>query len=110
MPLKRVVKLDTEPIAAGGFKDLNYSPEIDLKLKQIQVVEITASDYANVFLTLYLGAEPIFSPDVNASVLKFDNPNLPIFDLDHRKGEKLITRVSNIAGAARRLILHLIYE
>jgi hypothetical protein len=104
------VKLDTESIPAGGYKDLNYSPEVDLKLKQIQVVEITAGDYNNIFLTLYLAGDPIFQPDVNASILKFDNPNLPVFDLDHVKGDKLITRVTNIAAAARRLIIHLIYE
>jgi hypothetical protein len=110
MPLKRIVKLDTGSIAAGGFVDLNYAPEVDLKLKRIQVIEITAGDYANIFLTLYLAGEPIFQPDVNASVLKFDNPNLPTFDRDHAKGDKLITRVSNIAGATRRLIIHLVYE
>jgi len=110
MPLRRVVKLDTGSIAAGGFKDLDYAPEVNLRLKRIQAVEVAAGDYANVFLTLYMGDQPIFSPDAALAVLKFDHPQPLIFDLVHVAGVKLITRVTNTAGAARRVILHLIYE
>jgi hypothetical protein len=110
MALNRVVKLDTDTIPAGGYKDLKYSPEVDLTLKQIQAVEVTAGDYVNVFTSLYLGDNPIFRPDAALAILKFDHPNPLNFDLRHNKGVDLNFRVTNTATAARRVIFHLIYE
>ena len=110
MTLRRIVKLDTGSISAGGFVDLTYAPEVDLKLKRIQVVETTANAYSVIFLTFYIGDVPYFFPDVCAAVLRFDHPQPIVFDLAHAKGVVVKFRVTNADTAARRLLIHLIYE
>ena len=110
MTLRRIVKLDSGSISAGGFVDLTYAPEVDLKLKRIQVVETTAGTYSLLFLTFYIGDVPYFFPDANAALFRFDHPQPVIFDLAHAKGVVLKFRVTNADTTARRLLIHLIYE
>jgi len=110
MTLRRIVRLDTGSISAGGFVDVTYAPEVDLKLKYIEVVETTAAAYGLVFLTFYIGDVPYFFPDVSAALFRFDVPNPIVFDLAHAKGVILKLRVTNADTAARRLLIHLIYE
>ena len=110
MTLRRIVRLDTGSISAGGFVDLTYAPEVDLKLKRIQVVETTAGAYSLLFLTFYVGDVPYFFPDACSAILRFDHPQPIVFDLAHPKGVVLKFRVTNADTAARRLLIHLIYE
>ena len=110
MTLRRIVKLDTGSIPAGGFVDLTYAPEVDLKLKRIQVVETTAGAYSLVFMTFYIGDVPYFFPDVSSALFRFDHPQPIVFDLAHAKGVVVKFRVTNADTAARRLLIHLIYE
>ena len=110
MTLKRIVKLDTGSISAGSFVDLVYAPEVDLKLKRIEVVETTAGAYSLLFLTFYIGDVPFFFPDASAALFQPLDASPIIFDLAHPKGVYLKIRVTNSDSAARRLIIHLIYE
>jgi hypothetical protein len=110
LTLRRIVKLDTGPISAGGFVDLVYAPEVDLKLKRIEVVETTVGAYSLIFLTFYIGDVPYFFPDVSAAIFQPLDPSPVIFDLAHNKGVYLKIRVTNADTATRRLIIHLIYE
>ena len=110
MTLKRIVKLDTGSISAGGFVDLVYAPEVDLKLKRIVVVETTAGAYGLLFLTFYIGDVPFFFPDVSAALFQPRDLSPIVFDLAHPKGVYLKVRVTNADSAARRLLIHLIYE
>jgi hypothetical protein len=110
LTLKRIVRLDTGPISAGGFVDLTYAPEVDLKLKRIEVVETTAGAYNLLFLTFYIGDVPFFFPDASAALFQPLDPSPIIFDLAHNKGVYLKIRVTNSDTATRRLIIHLIYE
>ena len=110
MTLKRIVKLDTGSISAGGFVDLVYAPEVDLKLKRIECVETTAGAYSLIFLTFYIGDVPYFFPDASAALFQPLDPTPVVFDLAHPKGVYLKIRVTNADTAARRLIIHLIYE
>lgn len=110
MALKRVVRLDTGNVAAGSFVDLTYAPEVTMRLKRMVVVETTAGAYSLLFLTFYLGDNPIFRPEVSAALFA---PNVPVpvvFDLEHKEGVKLSMRVTNADTATRRLLVHLIYE
>jgi len=108
--LKRIVKLDTGSLSAGSFIDLVYAPEVDLKLKRIEVVETTAGAYSLLFLTFYMGDVPFFFPDVSAALFQPLKPSLIVFDIAHPKGVYLKIRVTNADSAARRLVIHLIYE
>ena len=110
MTLKRIVKLDTGSISAGGFVDLVYAPEVDLKLKRIECVETTAGAYSLIFLTFYIGDVPYFFPDASAALFQPLDPTPVVFDLAHPKGVYLKIRVTNADTVARRLIIHLIYE
>ena len=110
MTIRRIVRLDTGSVSAGGFVDLTYAPEVDLKLKTIRVVETAAGAYSLVFLTFYIGDVPYFFPDASAALFKFDVPQAIVFDLAHAKGVILKIRVTNADTAARRLLIHLIYE
>jgi hypothetical protein len=110
LTLKRIVKLDTGPISAGGFVDIVYAPEVDLKLKRIECVETTAGAYSLIFLTFYIGDVPFFFPDASAALFQPLDPSPIIFDLAHPKGVYLRIRVTNSDTAARRLLVHLIYE
>ncbi len=110
MTLKRIVTLDTGSISAGGFVDVWYAPEVNLKLKRVIVVETTANATSLIFMTFYLGDVPFFFPNVNANLLRHDVPVPIIFDLTHSAGVKLTMRVTNSDSAARRLLIHLIYE
>ena len=110
MTLKRVVKLDTGSLSAGSFVDLVYAPEVDLKLKRIEVVETTANALNLLFMTFYLVDVPFFFPDVSAALFQPLDPSPIVFDLAHNKGVYLKIRVTNSDTAARRLIIHLIYE
>ena len=110
MTLKRIVKLDTGSISAGGFVDLVYAPEVDLKLKRIVVVETTAGAYSLLFLTFYIGDVPFFFPDASAALFQPRELSPIVFDLAHNKGVYLKIRVTNADSAARRLVIHLIYE
>jgi hypothetical protein len=108
--LRRVVKLDTGSLSAGSFVDLVYAPEVDLKLKRVEVVETTAGAYSLLFLTFYIGDVPYFFPDVSAALFQPLDPSPITFDLAHPKGVYLKIRVTNADSAARRLLVHLIYE
>jgi len=108
--LRRIVRLDTGSVSAGGFVDLTYAPEVDLKLRTIRVVETTAGAYSLVFLTFYVGDVPYFFPDASAAVFRFDVPQAVVFDLVHPKGVILKIRVTNADSAVRRLLVHLVYE
>ena len=110
MALRRVVKLDTGSLSAGSFIDLVYAPEVDLKLKRIECVETTAGAYSLIFLTFYIGDVPYFFPDVSAALFQPLDPSPIVFDLAHPKGVYLKVRVTNADSAARRLLIHLIYE
>jgi hypothetical protein len=108
--LKRIVKLDTGSLSAGSFVDLVYAPEVDLKLKRIEVVETTANALNLLFMTFYLGDVPFFFPDVSAALFQPLDAYPIIFDLAHNKGVYLKIRVTNSDTTTRRLIIHLIYE
>jgi len=108
--LKRIVKLDTGSLSAGSFIDLVYAPEVDLKLKRIECVETTAGAYSLIFLTFYIGDVPYFFPDTSAALFQPLDPSPVVFDLAHPKGVYLKVRVTNADSAARRLLIHLIYE
>ena len=110
MTLKRIVKLDTGSLGAGGFVDLVYAPEVDLKLKRIEVVETTANAFNLLFMTFYLGDVPFFFPDVSAALFQPLDAYPIIFDLAHPKGVYLKIRVTNADSTTRRLVIHLIYE
>ena len=109
MTLKRIVKLDTGSLSAGSFTDLTYAPEVDLKLKRIEVVETTAN-LNLLFLTFYIGDAPYFFPDVSAALFQPLDAMPIIFDLAHPKGVYLKIRVTNSDTTTRRLLIHLIYE
>jgi len=108
--LKRIVKLDTGSLSAGSFVDLVYAPEVDLKLKRIEVVETTANAFNMLFMTFYLGDVPFFFPDVSAALFQPLDAYPIIFDLAHPKGVYLKIRVTNTDSTTRRLVIHLIYE
>jgi hypothetical protein len=108
--LKRIVKLDTGSLSAGSFTDLTYAPEVDLKLKRIEVVETTANALGLLFMTLYIGDVPFFFPDVSAVLFQPLDAMPIIFDLAHPKGVYLKIRVTNSDTSTRRLLIHLIYE
>ena len=110
MTLRRIARLDTGSISAGGFVDVTYAPEVDLKLKTIRVVETTADAYNLVFLTFYIGDVPYFFPDVSAAIFRYNNPEPIVLDLAHAKGVILKIRVTNADAVARRLLIHLVYE
>ena len=110
MTLKRIVKLDTGSLSAGSFVDLVYAPEVDLKLKRIEVVETTANAFNMLFMTFYLGDVPFFFPDVSAALFQPLDAYPIIFDLAHPKGVYLKIRVTNTDSTTRRLVIHLIYE
>jgi hypothetical protein len=108
--LKRVVTLDTGSIPAGGFVDVWYAPEVNLRLKRIIVVETTADATNLIFMTFYLGDVPFFFPNISASLLRHDVPVPIVFDLTHPAGVKLTMRITNSDSAARRVLIHLVYE
>ncbi len=110
MVLKRIVTLDTGSISAGSFVDVWYAPEVNLKLKRVIVVETTANATSLVFMTFYMGDVPFFFPNVSATLFGHDVPEPIIFDLTHSAGVKLTMRVTNTDSAARRLLIHLVYE
>jgi hypothetical protein len=110
MVLKRIAVKDTGSIPAGGYVDIDYAPEINLRLKRIIAVETTANALSLLFTTFYIGDVPYFFP--NASLKLFDpvNPVPIIFDLAHPAGVKLIMRITNNDTAARRVLIHFVYE
>lgn len=110
MTLKRIVALDTGSLSAGSFTDLTYAPEVDLKLKRIEVVETTANAPSLLFMTFYVGDVPFFFPNVSAALFQPLDASPIIFDLVHSKGVYLKIRVTNSDSTTRRLIIHLIYE
>ena len=110
MALKRIVKIDTGSISAGGFVDISYAPEVDLRLKKIRIVEASGNTIYNVTMTLRMGDKPYVDPDVSASLFVGDYDKLMTLDIDHPAGVKLSSRVTNSESAARRLFIHLIYE
>jgi hypothetical protein len=110
MVLKRIVVKDTGTISPGSFADIDYAPEVSLRLKRIIAVETTANALSLLFATFYIGDAPYFFP--NASLKLFDpaNPEPIIFDLMHSAGVKLIMRITNNDTAARRVLVHFVYE
>jgi hypothetical protein len=108
--LRRIVRLDSGDIPAGGFKDLDYAPETNLKLRRIIAVETTAGVYRLLFVRIQMGDIPLTSPDISAELLRPDLANPIVFDLVHVAGVKLIFRITNADTATRRLHLHLVYE
>jgi len=108
--LKRIVVLDTGSISAGGFIDVSYAPEVNLKLKRIIAVETTANALSLLFATFYIGDVPYFYPNISLKLFDLANPTPITFDLVHSAGVKLIMRITNADSSARRVLLHLIYE
>jgi len=108
--LKRIVVLDTGSISAGSFVDVSYAPEINLKLKRIIAIETTADAPNLVFMTFYMGDVPYFYPNASAGIFHLRNLEPVIFDLMHSAGVKLTMRITNSDSAARRLLIHLVYE
>jgi hypothetical protein len=110
MALRRIVRIDSGDIAAGGFKDLDYAPEVNLRLKRIIAVETTAAAYRLVFVRINMGDIPLTAPDISAELLRPDLAQPIIFDLVHVAGVKLIFRITNADTTTRRVHLHLVYE
>jgi hypothetical protein len=108
--LKRVVVQDTGSISAGGFIDVSYAPEVNLKLKRIIAVETTANALSLLFATFYIGDVPYFFPNVSLKLFDPANPTPIVFDLMHSAGVKLTMRVTNSDTSARRVLLHFVYE
>ena len=110
MVLRRIVVKDTGSIAAGYHADIDYAPEVNLKLKRIMAVETTAGALSLLFATFYLGDVPYFSPNVSLKIFDPANPEPIVFDLMHNAGVKLTMRITNNDSAARRVLIHFIYE
>jgi hypothetical protein len=110
LTLKRIVVKDTGSISAGSFVDIDYAPEVNLKLKRIIAVETTANALSLVFATFYIGDVPYFFPNVSLKLFDPASPQPIIFDLTHSAGVKLTMRITNNDSAARRVLIHLIYE
>jgi hypothetical protein len=108
--LKRIVVRDTDSIPAGGFVDIDYAPEVNLKLKRIIAVETTAGALSLLFATFYIGDVPYFFPNVSLKLFDPANPEPIVFDLTHSAGVKLVMRITNNDTVARRVLIHLIYE
>jgi len=108
--LKRIVVKDTGSISAGSYVDIDYAPEVTLKLKRVVAVETTANALSLLFATFYIGDVPYFFPNVSLKVFDPANPTPVIFDLTHPAGAKLIMRITNNDSTARRVLLHFIYE
>jgi len=108
MPLKRIVKIDTDTIPAGGFKDIVYAPETNLRIKKIIAVEASGNPLNNVHATLYIGDVPYAFPDVSLAVFSPANFHNPDIDLVLAAGQKLVMRVTNNESAARRIFIYLI--
>ena len=110
MSLKRIVVRDTGSIAAGGFVDIDYAPEVNLRLKRIIAIELTAAKLEPLLATFYLGDVPYFFPNVSLKLFDPLSPSPIIFDLTHSAGVKLIMRITNTDTAARRALIHFVYE
>lgn len=110
MALKRIVVKDTGSISAGGYVDIDYAPEVNLKLKRIIAVETTASALSLLFATFYLGDVPYFFPNTSLKLFDPANPEPIIFDLMHSAGVKLTMRITNNDSSTRRVLLHFVYE
>ncbi|MCC6014121.1 MAG: hypothetical protein LM564_00260 [Desulfurococcaceae archaeon] len=110
MALKRIVAKDTGSIPAGGFVDIDYAPEVNLRLKRIIAVELTGGVLAPLFATFYLGDVPYFFPNVSLKIFDPANPEPIIFDLVHSAGVKITMRITNNDSTTRRVLLHLVYE
>ena len=74
MALKRIIRLSAGKISANGQVDVKHTPEVNLVLKRIIVVEETGASVNKVFATLYLGEDPYFSPDVSLALFLPNNP------------------------------------
>jgi hypothetical protein len=110
MVLKRIVVRDTGSIAPGSFADIEYAPEVNLRLRRIVAIETTANALSLLFATLYIGDVPYFFPNVSLKLFDPANPEPIIFDLVHPAGVKLTMRITNNDSQARRVLLHFIYE
>jgi hypothetical protein len=110
MPFNRIRVIDTGSISAGGYFDYSQAEEVDLVLKKILIVEATGASINGVVLTLNLGDTPMFRPNASAMIFHPSNPNVPELNLAVAKGIKVNGRVTNGESAARRLLIHLIYE
>lgn len=110
MALRRIVRLDSGDLGAGAFKDFDYAPEVNLRLKRIIAVEATAAAYRLVFVRIQMGDVPLTSPDISAELLRPDIAQPIVFDLVHVAGVKLIFRITNADTTTRRVHLHLVYE
>jgi len=110
MSLKRIVVKDTGSIPAGNYVDIDYAPEVNLRLKRIIAVETTANALSLLFATFYIGDVPYFFPNVSLKLFDPANPGPIIFDLVHSAGVKLTMRITNNDSAARRVLLHFVYE
>ena len=110
MALKRIVVKDTGSIAAGGFVDIEYAPEVNLRLRRIIAVELTGSVLAPLLATFYLGDVPYFFPNTSLKLFDPANPEPIIFDLVHSAGVKLTMRITNTDSTARRVLIHFVYE
>ena len=110
MALKRIVVLDTGSISSGGYVDVYYAPEVNLRLKRIMAVETTAGALSSIFATFYLGDVPYFFPNVSLKIFDPANPEPIVFDLVHSAGVKLTMRITNNDSSTRRVLIHLVYE
>jgi len=108
MPLKRIVKLATGSIPAGGFVDIRYAPEVSLRIKKIIAVEASGNPLNNVHATLYIGDVPYAFPDVSLAVFSPANLHNPDIDLVLPAGVNLTMRVTNSSSSAVSVFIYLI--
>jgi hypothetical protein len=108
--LKRITVQDTGNIAAGGYADISFAPEVNLRLKRVIAVETTAGALSLLFATFYIGDVPYFYPNVSLKLFDPANPEPIIFDLVHSAGVKLTMRITNNDSTTRRVLLHFVYE
>jgi len=110
MPVKRIVKLDTGALAAGAFTDITYSPEINLMITKIVIIEAAGNPVNNVTLTFYVADVPYFHPDVSAALFTTTSLHNPELKVLLQAGVRLSMRITNGESTTRRLYIHLIAE
>lgn len=110
MPVKRIVRLDTGSLATGAFIDITYSPEVNLMITKIVVIEAGGNTVNNVMLTFYVADTPILTPDASAALFATTSLHNPDLKVLLQSGVRLTMRVTNNESTTRRLYIHLISE
>jgi len=110
MAFNRIRVIDTGSISAGSYADFEQAEEVDLILKRIFIVETGGNSVNYVTLTFNIGDYPFFRPNASAAIFDPSNPLNPELNIRVDKGVKVSGRVTNNEAAARRLLIHLVYE